>query len=406
MFSLSQTSNTIVRFHTNITLKSTIKDVISLNLDKRLTPEEALEKVKKEYKGHLKIFLGYAPGVGKTYSMLSEANRRFNKKENILVGFVETHGRLETQYQIQNLPVLPRKKINYNGKLLEEFDLEAAISLKPDTILVDELPHTNIPGSINKKRYEDVETLLDAGINVVTTLNIQHLESLNDIVEKITGVKIRETVPDRLIENAAEVEVIDISPDALRARLKQGDIYKRDVALRALKNFFRKGNLNALRELTLRQTAEEVDEELEKYKKQHGIKETWHTCERIMVCISSNPACKRLIRRGARRAKTYKCQWMVVNVDCTHFLAPKPSSKDIKSLNENIILAKDLGAETITLKGKSVSNELVNFASSRYVTQIIIGHPNRSKIQTIIRGSTVYKLLKEVKEAEIHIIPQ
>lgn len=377
-----------------------------MNLDRRLTPEEALEEARKEYRGHLKIFIGYAPGVGKTYSMLSEASRRFYKKENILVGFVETHGRLETQTQIGSLPVLPRKKINYNGKILDEFDLEAALSLKPDTILVDELPHTNIPGSINRKRYEDVEALLDAGINVVTTLNIQHLESLNDIVEKITGVKIRETVPDRIIENATEVEVIDISPDALRTRLKQGDVYKSDVALRALKNFFRKGNLNALRELTLRQTAEEVDEQLEKYKKQHGIKETWHTCERIMVCISSNPACKRLIRRGARRAKTYKCHWMVVNVDCTHMLAPKPSPKDIKSLNENIALAKDLGAETITLKGKSVSNELVNFASSKYVTQIIIGHPNRSKLQTIIRGSTVYKLLKEVKEAEIHIIPQ
>lgn len=375
-------------------------------VEKRLTPNEALEKVKIEGRGHLKIFIGYAPGVGKTYSMLNEANRMLSKNEDVILGFLETHGRRETEEQIKKLIILPRKKLNYNGKILEDFNLEEALKLHPHTILVDELPHTNVPGCKNKKRYEDIEELLNAGINVVTTLNIQHLESLNDVVEKITGVKIRETVPDRIIESADEVEVIDISPDALRTRLTQGDVYKPDVAIRALRNFFRKGNLNALRELTLRQTAEEVDVDLEEYKKKHGITETWHTCERIMVCISANPSCKKLIRQGARRAKTYKCRWFVVYVQCTHFMAPQIDPGSLKMLNENIQLARTLGAEIIKLTGKSVSNELVNFAASKYITQIIIGHPNRSRLQIIIRGSTVYKLLKQVSEAEIHIIPQ
>lgn len=375
---------------------------------KRLTPEEAMKKVHKELqqenKGSLKIFLGYAPGVGKTYSMLNEANRRASRNQKVVIGCVETHGRKDTLEQIKNLYIVPKKQIEYNDKLLEEMDTEAIINLKPDVVLIDELAHTNVPGSKHSKRYEDVEEILNHGISVITTLNIQHLESLNDVMRQITGINVRETVPDRLVEDAEEVVVVDITPEALQNRLKRGDIYKTEID-RALKNFFRKGNLNALRELTLRQTAEEVDEDLEEYMKEHGIKENWYTAERVMVCISSNESSRKLIRRGARIAKKYKCQWIVVEVICTHFFAAKLTDKDKEMLEKHKALAKNLGAEIVTLKGKSISKALVNFALEKHITQIIIGHSNRSTLETITRGSTVYKLLKQAKNIEIHVIP-
>lgn len=375
---------------------------------KRLTPEEAMGKVHKELqqetKGSLKIFLGYAPGVGKTYSMLNEANRRAARNQKVIIGCVETHGRKDTLEQIKDLYIVPKKQIEYNDKLLEEMDTEAIIKLKPDVVLIDELAHTNVPGSKHNKRYEDVGEILNHGISVITTLNIQHLESLNDVMKQITGINVRETVPDRLVEDAEEVVVVDITPEALQNRLKRGDIYKTEID-RALKNFFRKGNLNALRELTLRQTAEEVDEDLEEYMKEHGIKENWYTAERVMVCISSNESSRKLIRRGARIAKKYKCQWIVVEVICTHFFATKLTDKDKEMLEKHKSLAKNLGAEIVTLKGKSISKALVNFALEKHITQIIIGHSNRSNFETITRGSTVYKLLKQAKNIEIHVIP-
>lgn len=373
---------------------------------KRLTPEEALEKAKDSNRGWHKIFLGYAPGVGKTYAMLNEANRRLSRGDSISIGYVETHGRRETVEQIKNLPVIPRKIMKYGNKFIEEMDVDGVIASKPDIVIIDELAHTNVPGSRNEKRYQDVEEILKAGINVISTLNIQHLESLNNVVEKITGVNVRETIPDKIVENADEVVVVDITPDALRNRLRRGIIYKPEVADRALKNFFRKGNLSALREIALRQVAEEVDEELAEYMEDHDIRETWYTCERVMVCISTNPHSKKLIRRGVRIARRYKCELLVVEVECTHFMAPKLSEVDKIMLEKHKKLAKDLGADIITLKGKSVSHELVKFATDRHVTQIIIGHSNRTKWQTMLRGSTVYKLLKQAKEAEIHIIPE
>ncbi len=375
------------------------------NQFKRLTPEEAFDKIKEEKKGTLKVFLGYAPGVGKTFSMLNEANRRAQRDQNIVIGCVETHNRKETEEQIKNLKIVPKKKIEYNGKILEEMNTEAIIAIKPDVVLIDELAHTNIPGSKHKKRYEDVEEILENGINVISTLNIQHIESLNDVVKQITGVNITETIPDKIIEEAEEVVVIDITPDALQNRLKRGNIYKKEVIDSALKNFFRKGNLNALRELALRQTADEVDEDLEAYMKEHGIKENWYTAERVMVCISSNMSSKKLIRRGARIAKRYKCEWIVVDVICTNYFAPKYTEKDEEMIKKHQMLARQLGAEIVTLKGKSISRELVRFALEKHITQIIIGHSNRSKIQTLLRGSTVYKLLKHAKDIEIHVIP-
>lgn len=371
---------------------------------KRLSPEEALEKANSGKRGSLKIFLGYAPGVGKTYSMLNEANRRLFRQEDVVAGCIETHGRIDTKEQIGGLKIIAKKKIEYNGRILEEMDTETIIKLKPDAVLVDELAHTNVPGSKNKKRFEDVEEMLSEGIDVVTTVNIQHLESLNDVIRQITGIKVRETIPDSVVEHADEVVVIDITPDALQNRLKRGDIYKTEID-RALKNFFRKGNLNALREIALRQVAEEVDEDLAEYMKEHEIRENWHTAERVMICISSSDSSKKLIRRGARIAKRYKCEWLVVDVICTSIFYAKSNPKDEENLNNNRALAKQLGAEVFTLKGKSISRELINFAFERHITQIIIGNSNRSTLQTMLRGSTVYKILKYTNDIEVHVIP-
>ena len=372
---------------------------------KRSSPEEALEMCKMHNRGHLKIFIGYAPGVGKTYSMLNEANRRLNRGQDIVIGYVESHQREETDSQIGELEIIPRKKIEYNGVVMEEMDTNSIIARKPQTVLVDELAHTNVPGSKNIKRYEDVEEILCQGINVITTMNIQHMESLNDVVRKITGITVRETLPDHIVQHADEVVVVDITPDALQNRLKRGNVYNPDKIENALKNFFRKGNLNALREIALRQTAEEVDEELVEYMKEHGIKDNWRTVERVMVCISPSLSAKKLIRRGARIAKRYKCEWTVANVHCTHIFAPKMTPKHFELLESHYKLARQLGAEIVTLTGKSISGELAGYAYEKNITQIIIGHATRTKLQTIIRGSTVTKLLRRAKNIEIHVIP-
>lgn len=356
-------------------------------------------------RGRLKIFIGYAPGVGKTYAMLNEANRRLRRGDNIVIGYLNTRGRLDTEEEIKDLKIIPSKEIKYKDTFFQEMDTEAIIKMKPSYVLVDELAHTNAPGSKNKKRYEDVVELLNSGINVVTTLNIQHLESLNDVIKQITGIKVNETIPDIVVEQAEEVVVVDLTPSALQNRLKRGAIYKDENIDRALKNFFRKGNLNALRELTLRQTAEEVDEDLEEYMKEHGIRDNWHTVERVMVCISSSPNAKKLIRRGARIAKIYKCEWIVVSVNCTHIFAPKLTDKDRQIIESHIKLAKQLGANVAELTGKSISVALSNFAAERHITQIVIGHSRRTKLQTILRGSTINKLLKKIRDVEVHVIP-
>lgn len=372
---------------------------------KRTTPEEALKIIDESKKGCLKIFLGYAPGVGKTFAMLNEGNRRLRRGNDIVIGYVESHERKETDEQIRNLEIIPRKKIEYSGVVLEEMDTDAVIARKPDIVLVDELAHTNVPGSKNKKRYEDVEEILNSGIDVLTTLNIQHMESLNDVIKQITGIPVRETIPDYIVNEADEVVVVDVTPDALQNRLKRGNIYNMEKVSQALKNFFRKGNLNALREIALRQTAEEVDEELVEYMKEHGIRDNWHTVERVLVCISPNSSARKLIRRGARIAKRFKCEWIVVSVNCTHTFAPKLTASYQEMLENNFKLAKQLGAEVIVLAGKSVSSELADFAQKRHITQIVIGHSTRTKFQTLLRGSTINKLLKKANNIEIHVIP-
>ena len=269
---------------------------------KRPTPEELLARVmrdeRKEKRGRLKVFLGFAAGVGKTYEMLNEANRRKQRGQDVIIGYIETHGRVGTVEQLGDLEVVPRKQIEYRGTVLEEMDTDAILARHPRWALVDELAHTNAPGSAREKRWQDVEILLDAGINVATALNAQHLESLNDTVYDITGVRVRETVPDRIVREADEIKMVDITPRALIHRLERGDIYKPDKVQSALQNWFKEGNLSALREIALRELASEVDEDTAAYRKDKHVKETWATQDRIMVCISPDQSSLRLLRRG------------------------------------------------------------------------------------------------------------
>jgi two-component system sensor histidine kinase KdpD len=373
--------------------------------DKRLTPEEALNICRQQEKGTLKIFLGYAPGVGKTFSMLNEANRRLKYGQDIVIGYVENHGREETNDQVGTLEVLARRKITYNDVEMTELDVDGVLKRHPETVLIDELAHTNVPGSKNKKRYEDVLEILEYGINVISTLNIQHLESLNDVVFQITGIRVNETLPDKILQQADEVVVVDLTPDALQNRLRRGRVYNQDKIPQALKNFFRKGNLNALRELVLRQAAEDVDEDLDDYMKREGIKDNWHTVERLMVCVSSSPNAKKLIRRGARIANRYKCEWYVVSVNSTRRFFNNNTDVDQKMLNSHLQLAKQLGAETVKLTGRSVSETLANYANKKHITQIVLGQSTRTKVETFYRGSTINKFIKKVKNVEIHLIP-
>ena len=275
------------------------------NRENRRDPEEILAQVMRQEdhptkRGRLKVFLGFAAGVGKTFEMLNEANRRKQRGQDVVVGYVETHGRVGTIEQLGDLEIIPRKKVAYRGATFEEMDADAIIARRPRWALVDELAHTNVPGSAREKRWQDVEAILDAGINVVTTLNVQHLESLNDTVHDITGVWVRETVPDKVVRDADEIKMVDITPRSLINRLERGDIYKADKVQQAMQNWFREGNLSALREIALREIAHEVDEDVNEYRKDKHIQETWATHDRIMVCITPSRSSLRLIRRGWR----------------------------------------------------------------------------------------------------------
>ena len=381
-----------------------VEEEYAVEESKRLSPDEALKVYEKEQRGKLKVFIGYAPGVGKTFTMLNEGNRRKKYGEDVVVGYCEAHGRADTDAQIGDLEVIPRQKVKFEKKELEEMDPQAIIARRPKVALIDELAHTNVPGSRNKKRYMDVEEILNQGIDVITTMNIQHMESLNDIASKIAGVKVRETIPDYIVRRADELVVVDLTPDALQNRLKRGSVYDLGKVPQALKNFFRLGNLSALRELALRETAQEVDEDLEEYMKKEGIRSNWRANEKIMVCISSNPTSKKLIRRGARLAYRYKCDWYVVSVNCTNRFARKVSLKGRQMLNGHYQLAKQLGAEVVALEGNSVSEELARWANDNHVTQVFVGYPRRTKLETLLRGSTVNKLIDKLKDTDIHLI--
>ncbi|HEV2473341.1 MAG TPA: sensor histidine kinase KdpD, partial [Chthonomonadales bacterium] len=353
----------------------------------RLSPEEILARVMREEtqpdRGRLKIFLGFAAGVGKTYEMLNEANRRKRRGQDIVIGYVETHGRQGTEEQIGDLEIVPRKKVEYRGATFEEMDTEAILQRRPQWALVDELAHTNVPGSAREKRWQDVEALLAAGINVEATLNIQHLESLNDAVYDITGVRVRETAPDRLVHEADEIKLVDITPRALIHRLERGDIYAAEKVQLAVKNWFREGNLSALREIALREIAQDVDEEVTAYRRERNVREAWPTHDKIMVCITPGRPSLRLLRRGWRIAQRLKADIVAVYVESRSL-----KDQEHTSLKADFGLCQRLNVPVVTLHG-NVADELIRYASDNRITQLVIGHSSHSRWHELIHGSIV-----------------
>src|SRR5262249_37383477 len=342
--------------------------------DQRPSPEALLAAAAREQRGKLKIFLGAAPGVGKTYEMLQTARRRKAEGVEVVIGVVETHGRKETEALLEGLEVVPRRPVTYQGHALSEMDIDAILARRPALVLVDELAHTNAPGSRHPKRYLDVEELLAAGIDVYTTVNIQHLESLNDVVAQITRVRVRETVPDRIVD-AAEVEVIDLTPDDLMQRLREGKVYIADQAERALKHAFSPGNLTALPELALRRAAERVDEQMVSYMQEHAIAGPWPAGERLLVCISEQPGSAQLVRYAKRVADRLHGPWTALYVETPRHQRLSEAERD--RVAEALRLAERLGAQTLTIPGQRIADDLLVYARDNNATQIIIGKSTR-----------------------------
>jgi two-component system sensor histidine kinase KdpD len=367
-------------------------------------PEDWLEVASPPQKarGTFKLFLGYAPGVGKTYGMLSEAIRRKSRGEDVVIGVVETHGRKGVEELITQIDAVPRKKIEYKGTIFEEMDLDAILARRPEVVLVDELAHTNIPGSRHRKRYEDVQDILAAKIDVVSTLNIQHIESIAPVVRSITGIAVRETVPDWVPLTAAETVMVDLTPEALQNRMKRGDVYSTEKVERSLKNFFRRGNLIALRELALRQVAEQVDRSLESYMEAQDIRKNWAVRERIAVCISANPAGQYLIARGARMARRMDAELHVVHVD--REFGPKEANQN--ALAANLKFAESLGAQVVRLKGRSVADTVAEFVRAKHITQVIFGRAAVRDWRKYLYLSAVHRFLRESPEVDVHIVTQ
>jgi two-component system sensor histidine kinase KdpD len=367
-------------------------------------PEEWLEVASPPQKsrGIFKLFLGYAPGVGKTFSMLSEAIRRRSRGEDLVIGVVESHGRKGIEELITGLEFVPRKKLEYKGTVFEEMDVDAILARHPAVVLVDELAHTNIPGSKHRKRYEDVQELLAAKIDVVSTLNIQHIESIAPVVRSITGIIVRETVPDWVPLTASETVMVDLTPEALQNRMKRGDVYSTEKVERSLKNFFRRGNLIALRELALRQVAEQVDRSLETYMEDQDIRKNWGVRERMAVCISANPAGQYLIARGARMARRMDAELYVVHVD--REIGPRESNQN--ALAANLKFAENLGAKVVRLRGRSVADSVAEFVRSKHVTQVIFGRAAVHDWRKYLYLSAVHRFLRESPAVDVHIVTQ
>jgi two-component system sensor histidine kinase KdpD len=351
-------------------------------------------------RGKLRVYLGAAPGVGKTFAMLNEGRRRAQRGTDVVVGYVETHGRPNTEGQIGELDVVPRHTMEYRGATFEEMDLDAVLARRPAVALVDELAHTNVPGSRNTKRWQDVEELLDAGIDVISTVNIQHLESMNDVVEEITGITQRETIPDEVVRRAEQVELVDQTPEALRRRMAHGNIYKPEKVDAALANYFRVGNLGALRELALMWTADRVDEALERYREAHGIKGRWETRERVVVAITGAPGGDDVIRRAARMAMRTRGDLLGVHVRPADGLAG-PSTERLSELRR---LLTELGGEYREVSGGDVAEALVGFAKSENATQLVMGASQQSRWNQFIRGSVINGVLRSSGPIDVHVI--
>jgi len=354
--------------------------------------------------GKLKIFVGAAPGVGKTYEMLQSAHAKLKAGADVVVGYVETHGRAETEALVRGLEVIPRKRIAYRDQILEEMDLDAVIARKPQLALVDELAHTNVAGSRHPKRYLDVEELLSHGIDVYTAVNVQHIESLNDVVAQITHVRVRETVPDSMFDRADAIELIDLTPDDLIQRLREGKVYVPKQAERALEHYFSPGNLTALRELALRRTAERVDEQLLTHMQANAIAGPWAAGERILVCVSEDPRAAGLVRYTKRLADRVHAPWTAITIETRRSLQLTDAQRD--RLADTLRLAESLGGEALTLPGvnRHIADDLINFAQGHNVTQIIIGKSSRSRLFEIIQGSVVHDLVRRAGNISVHVI--
>jgi two-component system, OmpR family, sensor histidine kinase KdpD len=363
--------------------------------------QKDLEKHTARNRGKLKVFIGAVPGVGKTYRMLSEAHRRIERDEDVVIGYVETHGRPATAELLEGLERLPLKQIEYRGKTFQELDTAAVINRKPEWVLVDELAHTNVPGTVHAKRWQSIEEIIDAGINVISTVNIQHVESLNDVVFEITGIRVRETVPDSVLENADEVELVDLTPEAVINRLKRGDIYHEGKIAQALANFFRKGNIVALRELALRLTADEVDEQLHQYMDTHKMDQGKAAREYIVVAIEPKLLSLKLVRRGYRLARRTQGEFSCIFVKTPGSALGKREQEILDEVRE---LARNLGAELITLPGDSVAEEIVKYVNGFGATMIVMGQSARSRMEEVVKGSIINKIMRETKNVDIVVV--
>ena len=370
----------------------------------RPTADALLARIKEKDRPRLRIYIGAAPGVGKTYEMLQEAHALRASGLDVVVGFVETYGRHNTEAQVKDLEIIPRRKVEYRGTTMEEMDVDAIISRRPEVCVVDELAHSNVPGSRNAKRYEDVQELLAAGIHVMTAVNIQHLETLNDAVARATGVRVRETVPDTFLDRADEVINVDVTVEELRNRLRDGKIYRPEKVEQALTNFFRKGNLSTLRELALRAVADEVGEKAASYRAREGL-EPALIPERVMVCMSSNALAPRVIRTGARIAGRLGSRWYAVYVETPREQPGRINTPDAEALQENIRLAESLGATVVRVKAARPAEGLIAFAQREGVTHVIFGQSARSRLELVWRGSTLDKFLSAVPDAAVQVVP-
>jgi len=365
--------------------------------------EIVLEKQAEPAK--LRIYLGAAPGVGKTWDMLSDAYRmKHQLGVDVVIGLVEAHGRAETEARIRDLEIIPEKVIPYRGVNLKEMDLDAIIARHPNTVVVDELAHTNIPGSKNKKRYEDVLELLDAGINVMTAVNIQHLETLNDAVNRSANTVIRETVPDNFFKRADEVVNVDVTVDELRSRLRQGKIYAPEKVEQSLANFFRKGNLNMLRELALRTTAEQVSSRASEYRRTQGLEQA-PIPEKVMVCLSTRPGTERLLRVGARIAGRLNSNWYAVYVTKPNDDKGHGDPEAFHRLEEYERMARDLGAKVVNLTDRNVSDALIHYAQQENISHVVFGQSARSRWDILLRGSVLNRFLSEVRDVTVQVVP-
>src|SRR3954447_11223783 len=376
------------------------------DLENRPSPDALREAARREESraGKLKIFVGAAPGVGKTYEMLQTARARIKDGYDVVVGVVETHGRRDTEALLDGLEIVPRRRVTYKDQSLDEMDIDAIIARRPQIVLVDELAHTNAPGSRHPKRYLDVEELLGRGMNVYTTVNIQHIESLNDVVAQITHVRVRETVPDSIFDNADAVELVDLTPADLIQRLKEGKVYVPKQAERALEHFFAPANLTALRELALRRTADRVDDQLLSEMQAHAISGPWAAGERILVCICEDPRAAGLVRYAKRLADRLHGPWVALYVEGGRSLQLSEEQRD--RVADTLRLAESLGGEAVTVPsaGRRIADDVIGYAQSSNVTQIIIGKSTRSRWFEILNGSVVHELVRRSGHLSVHVI--